>query len=185
VTRELWFTSWMTTRPRGKDLKQMVEGGKFRSDLYYRLNVFPLTVPPLRERRQDIGLLIRFFTQRYAKKLNRAIEEIPVNVLEALTRYDWPGNIRELQNVIERSVILSKGPELCVAMPEFQVESAPLELPGRALNISKDERDHILQALKEAGGVISGPNGAAARLGLRRTTLQSRRQKYNIARQYQ
>jgi transcriptional regulator of aromatic amino acid metabolism len=78
VTRELWFTSWMTTRPRGKDLKQMVEGGKFRSDLYCRLNVFPLTVPPLRERRQDIGLLIRFFTQRCAKKLNRAIEEIPL-----------------------------------------------------------------------------------------------------------
>jgi DNA-binding NtrC family response regulator len=114
------------------DLNQMVDEGKFRSDLYYRLNVFPLTVPSLRERRQDIGLLIRFFTQRYAKKLNRAIKEIPPTALEALTRYDWPGNIRELRNVVERSVILSNGPELRLDLPEFNVESAPAALPGSA-----------------------------------------------------
>ena len=110
----------------------MVDEGKFRSDLYYGLNVFPLTVPSLRERRQDIGLLIRFFTQRYAKKLNRAIKEIPPTALEALTRYDWPGNIRELRNVVERSVILSNGPELRLDLPEFNVESAPAALPGSA-----------------------------------------------------
>ena len=169
-----------------RDLKQMVDEGKFRSDLYYRLHVFPLTVPPLRERRQDIGLLIRFFTQRYAKKLNRAIEEIPPTALEALTRYDWPGNIRELRNVVERSVILSHGPELCLALPEFNVESAPAALPGRASDVAKDaERARILLVLKEAKGQIGGPDGAAARLGLKRTTLQSRMQKYKIARQYQ
>jgi formate hydrogenlyase transcriptional activator len=169
-----------------RNLEQMVEEGKFRSDLYYRLNVFPLTVPPLRERRQDIELLIRFFTQRYAKKLNRTIEVIPSTVLEALTRYHWPGNIRELQNVIERSVILSQGPELHVAMPEFNRELAPVVLVGRASKVSEEaERERILQALKEAKGLISGPDGAAARLGLKRTTLQSRMQKYNIARQYQ
>ena len=157
--------------------------GKFRSDLYYRLHVFPLTVPPLRERREDIELLIRFFTQRYARKLNRAIEEIPTTALEALTRYDWPGNIRELQNVIERSVILSQGPELRVAMPESNSQLAPVVLVGRVANGSEDvERARILQALKEADGQISGPDGAAARLGLKRTTLQSRMQKYKIAR---
>jgi DNA-binding NtrC family response regulator len=169
-----------------RNLKQMVEEGKFRSDLYYRLNVFPLTVPPLRERREDIGLLIRFFTQRYARKLNRTIEEIPAPALEALTRYDWPGNIRELQNVIERSVILSQGPELRVAMPEFNRELAPVVLVGPASKISEEgERERILQALKEAKGVIGGPDGAAARLGLKRTTLQCRMQKYKIARLFQ
>jgi DNA-binding NtrC family response regulator len=169
-----------------RNLKQMVDEGRFRSDLYYRLNVFPLTVPPLRERREDIELLIRFFTQRYARKLNRTIEEIPCPALEALIRYDWPGNIRELQNVIERSVILSRGPELRIAMPEIHSQLAPMVLVGRASNVSEDtERARILQALKEAKGQISGPDGAATRLGLKRTTLQSRMQKYKIARQYQ
>jgi formate hydrogenlyase transcriptional activator len=164
----------------------MVEEGKFRSDLYYRLNVFPLTVPPLRERREDIELLIRFFTQRYARKLNRAIEEIPATALEALTRYDWPGNIRELRNVVERSVIVSQGPELRIAMPEVNVEPAPAALPGRALKVAEEaERARILLALEEARGQIGGPDGAAARMGLKRTTLQSRMQKYKIARQYQ
>jgi len=169
-----------------RNLKQMVDEGKFRSDLYYRLNVFPLTVPPLRERREDIELLIRFFTQRCARKLNRAIEEIPATALEALTRYDWPGNIRELQNVIERSVILSQGPELRIAMPEFNRELAPVVLVGRVANGSEDvERARILEALKEAKGQISGPDGAAARLGLKRTTVQSRMQKDMNARQFQ
>ena len=169
-----------------RHLQQMVEDGKFRSDLYYRLNVFPLTVPPLRERREDIELLIRFFTQRYARKLNRTIEEIPASALEALIRYDWPGNIRELQNVIERSVILSPGPQLRIAMPEFNSQLAPVVLVGRASNGSEEvERARILQALKEARGQIGGPDGAAARMGLKRTTLQSRMKKYNIARQYQ
>ena len=169
-----------------RNLKQMVDEGRFRSDLYYRLNVFPLTVPPLRERREDIELLTRFFIQRYARKLNRTIEEIPSPALQALTQYDWPGNIRELQNVVERSVILSQGPELRIAMPEINSQLAPVVLVGRVANGSEDvERARILQALEEAKGQISGPDGAAARLGLKRTTLQSRMQKYKIARQYQ
>ncbi len=169
-----------------RNLKQMVDEGKFRSDLYYRLNVFPVTVPPLRERREDIPLLIRFFTQRYARKLNRAIEQIPSTTHEALIRYDWPGNIRELQNVIERSVILSNGPELNVNMAEFSGTSAPAVLHHPVSGVSEDaERERILQALKEAGGLVAGPDGAAARLGLKRTTLQSRMRKYNIARLYQ
>ena len=163
----------------------MVDEGKFRSDLYYRLNVFPLTVLPLRERREDIPLLARFFTQRYARKLNRSIQEIPSSTLEALTSYDWPGNIRELQNVIERSVILSSGPELRVAVTEFSGNSAPVALPARASDVSEAaERTRILQALKESKGIVGGPDGAAARLGLKRTTLQSRMRKYDIARLY-
>jgi formate hydrogenlyase transcriptional activator len=140
----------------------------------------------LRERREDIELLTRFFAQRYARKLNRTIEEIPSTALQALTQYDWPGNIRELQNVVERSVILSNGPELRIAMPEINGQLAPVLLVGRASNVSEDtERARILQALEEAKGRIGGDDGAAARLGLKRTTLQSRMQKYKIARQYQ
>jgi len=169
-----------------RNLKQMVDEGKFRRDLYYRLHVFPLTVPPLRERREDIPLLIRFFTQKYARRLNRIIEEIPASAIEALTRYDWPGNIRELQNVIERSVILSDGPDLRVAMPEFHGNSVAVPLDCRASNVSESvERARILDALKEANGMVGGPRGAAARLGLRRTTLQSRMRRHNIARLYQ
>jgi DNA-binding NtrC family response regulator len=169
-----------------RDLKQMVDEGKFRSDLYYRLNVFPVTVPALRERREDIPLLIRFFTQKYARKLNRAIEEIPSATLEALNRYDWPGNIRELQNVIERSVILSDGPVLRVEIPEVNGRPASMAPADRGSHISDaEERDRILGALKEAKGLVGGSTGAAARLGLKRTTLQSRMRKYNIARLYQ
>jgi DNA-binding NtrC family response regulator len=169
-----------------RNLRQMVEEGKFRSDLYYRLNVFPMTVPPLRQRREDIPLLIRFFTQRYARLLNRAIEQIPSATVEALTAYDWPGNIRELQNVIERSVILSNGPELQVAMPESSGKPVPVLADSSLAGVSEEaERTRILQALKEANGQVGGSDGAAARLGLKRTTLQSRMRKYNIARLYQ
>ncbi len=167
-----------------RNLRQMVDEGKFRSDLYYRLNVFPVTVPSLRERREDIPLLIRFFTQRYSRKLNRTIEEIPAATLEALTRYDWPGNIRELQNVVERSVILSRGPELHVTMPEGNNASFAEALDGQASSLPSAERAQILAALKEANGQVGGPDGAAARLGLKRTTLQSRMKKYAIARMY-
>ena len=165
---------------------QMVDEGKFRADLYYRLHVFPLTVPPLRERREDVPLLIRFFTQRYARKMNRVIEEIPAAALEALARYSWPGNIRELQNLVERSVILSPGPVLHIASPDGVVPDS-----GNARwtpPVSKDEnpeRERILEALRLSSGIIGGADGAAARLGLRRTTLQSRMMKLKIARQYQ
>jgi formate hydrogenlyase transcriptional activator len=165
-----------------RNLKQMVDEGKFRSDLYYRLHVFPLVVPPLRERTEDIPLLIRYFTQKYAKRVNRSIEEIPSAAIEALTRYEWPGNIRELQNVIERSVILSMGSVLQIAMPE--IASAPAPSGSRAHADEAAERSRILKALRESGGKVSGKDGAAARLGLRRTTLQSRMKKLNIERQY-
>ena len=169
-----------------RDLKAMVEENTFRADLYFRLHVFPLNVPPLRDRREDIPLLARYFVQKHAQRMDRKIERIPTHTLEALTNYDWPGNIRELQNVIERSVILSNGPELHVAMPEFTGKSSPVPLHGRASRGAEAaERARILQALKEAKGLVGGPDGAAARLGLKRTTLQSRMRKYNIGRLYQ
>jgi formate hydrogenlyase transcriptional activator len=165
-----------------RNLKQMVDEGKFRSDLYYRLHVFPLNVPPLRERREDIPLLIRYFTQRHANRMNRQIEEIPSAAIEALTRYEWPGNIRELQNVIERSVILTSGRVLQVAMPDLAKPGPGGRLTTASIGVG--ERDRILQALRESNGRVSGPNGAAARLGLRRTTLQSRMKKLGIEHQY-
>jgi formate hydrogenlyase transcriptional activator len=165
-----------------RDLKQMVDEGKFRSDLYYRLHVFPLTVPPLRERKEDIPLLIRYFTQKHAKRMNRPIESIPSTAIEALTNYEWPGNIRELQNVIERSVILSPGRVLQIALPETAKSSFPSLRTPRFEESA--ERERILGALRESDGKVSGPNGAAARLGLRRTTLQSRMKKLHIEHQY-
>ncbi len=166
-----------------RDLKAMVEEGKFRSDLYYRLHVFPIEVPPLRERKPDIPLLIRYFTQKYAQRMNRHIESIPTATIEALTAYDWPGNIRELQNLIERSVILTRGPVLQVATPESRTSVEAMPVRGSGLS-SPHERKKILRALKEAKGVVGGPNGAAARLGLRRTTLQSRMKALKIGRDY-
>ena len=159
-----------------RNLKQMADEGNFRSDLYYRLNVFPVTVLPLRQRRQDIPLLIRFFTQKYARKMNRAIEEIPSSALEALTRYDWPGNIRELQNLVERSVILSPGKVLQIAIPDAMPHS------HTAPDGELAEREIIIEALRLSGGKIGGDTGAATKLGLRRTTLQSRMKKLNIER---
>ncbi len=168
-----------------RDLKAMVEEGRFRPDLYYRLHVFPLNVPPLRERREDIPLLTRYFVQKYAKRLGRSIESIPVPVLDALSRYDWPGNIRELQNVIERSVILSKGNVLRVTMPELGVRGTALSQQRRSSDTSHSaEREAILRALEDCRGVVGGPHGAAAKLGIKRTTLQSRMRKYRISRQY-
>jgi len=168
-----------------RNLKAMMDENTFRADLYYRLHVFPLNVPPLRERREDIPLLTRYFVQKHAQRMGRNIEAIPASALDALTRYDWPGNIRELQNVLERSVILTNGGTLHVAMPEF-MEKAPL-VSSRSRNSEASqasERERIIKALEEAKGQVGGPNGAAARLGLKRTTLQNRMQKYKIARQY-
>jgi formate hydrogenlyase transcriptional activator len=169
-----------------RDLKGMVDESQFRADLYYRLHVFPLNVPPLRERREDIPLLVRYFVQKHAQRMGRKVEHIPMQALEALTNYDWPGNIRELQNVIERSVILSSGPDLHIAMPEIIGNSTPPASHVRDSNGSlAADRARILRALKESNGQVGGPNGAAARLGLKRTTLQSRMRKYNIARRFQ
>src|SRR5579884_446008 len=166
-----------------RDLRAMVNENKFRADLYYRLAVFPLSVPPLRARREDIPSLTRYFVRKHAKRMGRNIETIPTYALEALMSYDWPGNIRELQNVIERSVVLSNGPELHLALPELDARPAARATYGRPGDVSGvPERARILQALKETNGMVGGENGAAAPLGLKRTTLQSRMRKFNIAR---
>ncbi|PWU03116.1 MAG: Fis family transcriptional regulator [Terriglobia bacterium] len=168
-----------------RDLKAMVAEGRFRADLYFRLNVFPLKVPPLRERREDIPLLTCHFVQKYAQRMGRRIDKISTAVLDALTNYDWPGNIRELQNVIERSVVLSHGSELQFAMPEINRTAMPVIPPQGASNVCDIERARILQVLKESRGLVGGANGAGARLGLKRTTLQSRMRKFHIARLYE
>jgi len=167
-----------------RDLKAMVDDNNFRADLYYRLHVFPVHVPPLRERREDIPLLTRYLVQKHAQRMGRNIDTIPMSVLDALTNYDWPGNIRELQNVLERSVILTNGSALQVAMPEL-IGFAPV--PSRARTPAgshNTEWERILKALAEAKGQVGGPDGAAARLGMKRTTFQSRMRKYNISRQF-
>lgn len=163
-----------------RDLGQMVAEKLFRSDLYYRLHVFPLAVPPLRERAEDIPMLVRYFTQKFARQMNRHIDTIPTEVLATLSRYAWPGNIRELENLIERAVILSQGSELRVPLDEVRSSAAAL-LPALA-TLEAAEREHILRALNETGWVIAGPKGAAGRLGMKRTTLQSKMQKLSISR---
>jgi formate hydrogenlyase transcriptional activator len=163
-----------------RDLSRMVAEREFRADLYYRLNVFPVAVPPLRDRPEDIPLLVRYFTQVLARRMNRPIESIPTATMDRLRRYSWPGNVRELENLIERAVILSPGPELRVPDP-----GADGPLPGaiEASTLRETERTHILRVLDDTGWVLSGDSGAAARLGMKRTTLQSRMKKLGIARQ--
>ena len=162
-----------------RNLEQMVAGREFRSDLYYRLRVFPITIPPLRERREDIPLLVRYFVGKHARSLDRHIETIPPEIMKALTRWDWPGNIRELENFIERSVILSKGPALRVPLAELDIAKEPSE---RTVTLETNEREHIIRTLRDTKGVISGTTGAAARLGMKRTTLNSRMKKLGIER---
>jgi PAS domain S-box-containing protein len=161
-----------------RDLAKMVAEGRFRSDLYYRLRVFPILLPPLRDRREDIPLLVRYFVDRHARKLDKKIETIPDDAMRALTRWDWPGNIRELENFIERAVILTKGPILRVPLGELEMPKDALPLKGVSLEAA--ERDHILSILRETRGKIGGPDGAAARLGLVRTTLNSKIKKLGI-----
>jgi formate hydrogenlyase transcriptional activator len=163
-----------------RDLAQMVEDRTFRSDLYYRLNVFPVVVPPLRERAEDIPLLVRYFAQKHARRMDRHIETIPADEMEALTRYYWPGNVRELENLIERAVILSRGPALHVPLPEDRLSGDASA--ASAVTLEAAEREHILRALRHSNWIIAGPGGAAARLGLKRTTLQSRMSKLGISR---
>ena len=161
----------------------MVDEGKFRSDLHYRLHVFPLSVPPSRERRDDIPLLERYFTQKFAQRMGRKIDAISPGTMDTLVRYAWPGNIRELQNVIERSVVLTRGRVIELAMPEIST-GPPAAVPRSDIGLLA-ERERILQALKAANGVVSGPAGAAMRLGLKRTTLQARMKRLGITRDYQ
>ena len=163
-----------------RNLEKMVADREFRSDLYYRLRVFPITIPALRERREDIPLLVRYFVTKHARRLDKQIESIPPDVMKALTRWDWPGNIRELENVIERAVILTKGPTLRIPLAELK---APPETPSKHdATLESTEREHILSILRQTKGVIAGPLGAAARLGLKRTTLNSKLKKLGIER---
>src|SRR4029453_1445003 len=160
-----------------RDLAQMVADSQFRSDLFYRLNVFPVLLPPLRERREDIPLLVRHFTQQFAQRMSRRIETIPADVMDTLTRYSWPGNVREMQNVIERAVILSQNGRLRV--DQHSLASAPVaqELNGQ---LDARERDVIEAELRASPGRVSGPNGAAKRLGLPHSTLEFRIKKLGI-----
>jgi formate hydrogenlyase transcriptional activator len=165
-----------------RDLGQMVADGRFRGDLYYRLNVFPIVLPPLRERPDDIPLLVRHFTHWFARRMGRRIESIPTATMEALARYPWPGNVRELQNVIERAVILSPGKSLQVPLGDLQLEMQPPELTVETVTLADAEREHILSTLRETGWVVGGPNGAAARLGMKRSTLQWKMKRLGISR---
>ena len=165
-----------------RDLDEMVAARTFRSDLYYRLRVFPLTMPPLRDRQEDIPALVRYFVQKYARRMNRAVETIPSETLDLLVRYSWPGNIRELENLIERAVIVSPGLVLRVPLSELKLTAEPAS--GDLLTLEAAEREHILKALETTNWVLAGPRGAAARLGMKRTTLQSRMRKLGVARQH-
>jgi formate hydrogenlyase transcriptional activator len=179
------------------DLQQWVAEKKFRSDLFYRLNVFPITLPPLRERREDIPLLVHFFAHKFAQQMKKTIDRIPAETMQVLTEYNWPGNIRELQNLIERAVILTRGPVLQIPLSELkqpsqssaeQLNATTIDSPANysfastSSTLESVEREHILRVLRETGWVIGGPNGAAARLGMNRTTLNNRLRKLSITR---
>jgi formate hydrogenlyase transcriptional activator len=164
-----------------QNLEQMVIDRRFRADLYYRLNVFPILLPALRDRNEDIPLLIRHFVQKFAKRLNKPIDGIPDQVMEALRHHDWPGNIRELQNFIERAVLVTEGRELRPPLSELtRIAPARSNQPNRTL--AEMERVHIAETLRKTNWVVGGRDGAAARLGLPRTTLISRMRKLGISR---
>ncbi len=163
-----------------RNLADMVKRNEFRSDLYYRLNVFPIPLPPLRARRQDITALVEHFVEIYARRMDKQIEHISPETMSALISYQWPGNIRELQNFIERSVILTSGSVLYP--PLASLKSAPEAESLEAITLEDAEREHILKALEHTGWVVAGRNGAAARLGIKRSTLYFKMQKLGISR---
>ncbi len=165
-----------------RDLNAMVEERTFRADLFYRLNVFPVQVPPLRDRQDDIPLLVRHFVQQFSRRMGKVVDTIPSETMSVLVRYHWPGNIRELQNLVERAVILSNGPVLKVPVESLHLPAAPASAPPKTGTLEEAERRHILNALEAADWVISGPKGAASVLGLKRSTLQARMEKLGIRR---
>jgi formate hydrogenlyase transcriptional activator len=175
----LGSTRTITVDPRviastNHDLRELVRRREFRDDLYYRLNVFPIVVPPLRQRRADIPLLVRYFVHKYGQRMRKPIGAIPAAVMERLVGCDWPGNVRELENAIERAIILSRNGDLPIGeLQQGNTSIVPLETA---------ERDYVLNALRGCHGVIGGPNGAANKLGLKRTTLNSRMRKLGISR---
>src|SRR5215813_986028 len=168
-----------------RDLEKMIASREFRSDLYYRLNVFPIRIPPLRERPEDIPLLVRYFAEKFARQMQKSIELVPANTMTKLQAWHWPGNVRELENLIERSVILTNGPALQVPLAEMQgsvPQAAPVAISP--VRLDQTEREQIIKILRETRGVLAGPNGAASRLGLKRTTLQYKMKKLGITRDH-
>jgi formate hydrogenlyase transcriptional activator len=165
-----------------RDLRTMVAEQHFRADLFYRVNVFPIILPALRERREDIPTLVRYFVQEFATRMRKNIDAIPAEVMETLVNYSWPGNIRELRNIIERSVILTSGRRLTIPKDDLHETRSPA--PAHVLTMDDAERRHILDALDASNWVVGGPSGAAAMLGMKRSTLQSRMQKLGIMRRY-
>jgi len=163
-----------------RDLSRMMREGHFRSDLYYRLNVFPVSIPPLRQRRGDIPLLVNYFVAKHARRMNKSITTVPPEVMGALTKWQWPGNVRELENFIERAVILTHGTALRAPLAELEIAEKLSAPPDMSLH--KTEREHILRVLRESNGIIGGPGGAAQRLGLKRTTLNSKLKRLAIER---
>jgi formate hydrogenlyase transcriptional activator len=163
-----------------RNLAEMVNRNEFRSDLYYRLNVFPIPLPPLRDRRGDIPALVEHFVEIYARRMDKQIDRIPPETMSALTSYNWPGNIRELQNFIERSVILSSENVLCP--PLENLKTCAVTESQEATTLEEAERNHIRKILEQTGWVVAGPNGAAARLGIKRSTLYFRMQRLGISR---
>jgi formate hydrogenlyase transcriptional activator len=165
-----------------RDLAAMVKQTTFREDLYYRLKVFPINVPPLRQRTEDIPELVRHFTQLYARRMNKKIDEIPSETMGALVRYGWPGNVRELQNFIERAVILSPHTVLRAPTSELETFSAHQGPTRPITGLEEVERDHIVRALEASNWIVGGRNGAAERLGMKRTSLLYKMQKLRISR---
>jgi transcriptional regulator with GAF, ATPase, and Fis domain len=185
-----------------RDLEEMVANKEFRSDLFYRLNVFPIRIPPLRDRREDIPLLVSYFVQKFAKEMQKSIEAIPAAAMKGLTAWDWPGNIRELENFIERAVLLTRGKSLDVPLADLRKTTkmeAPSDTDQRRVKHVAGERttsqsdktsvadeytrkqhNQIVQALAASRGRVGGADGAAARLGMNRTTLLSRMKKFGI-----
>jgi transcriptional regulator with GAF, ATPase, and Fis domain len=165
-----------------RDLEEMVNRGQFRSDLYYRLNVFPVQLPPLRERREDIPALVSHFVERFGRRMGREIDNIPPETMSALSSYQWPGNIRELQNLIERAVILSNDGVLPNPLPAAGTRGIAIVSAAPVTTLKDSERTLILRTLEEVRWIIGGPKGAAAKLGLKRTTLIHKMQKLGISR---
>jgi formate hydrogenlyase transcriptional activator len=160
-----------------RDLEEMIAERQFRSDLYYRLNVFPMRVPPLRERREDIPLLVQYFTQKYARRMNKRIKTVPAATMQKLMNWHWPGNVRELENLVERAVILTSGTTLAVSLPEKTNYGA---IDATAIVGTFEEQQRLLRILRETKGRVSGPKGAASRLGVKRSTLLDRMKKLGI-----
>ena len=167
-----------------RDLEKMIEERQFRGDLYYRLNVFPIQIPPLRERQEDIPLLVRYFAEKFARQMQKPIDSISTETMSKLQRWHWPGNIRELENLIERAVILTTGTALQVPLPEIKSPMVSVPTAPSASSEEDGDREHLIKILRETGGMLGGPNGAAARLGIKRTTLQYKIKKLGITRNH-